>query len=199
MNYNEILKKIEQDLTWLDANVRHAIECQETFAFPAYDGSIRKIIKGTNKVRCYKICLEAIYCDFIMSLMRMYDSYERDTVCFNNLFDRLTDDFIQAFESKTRREIDATIQSARKDFKSLNGSHLISRLKTVRHSMLAHTSTNFNRTQIARYGDAEGLLKRTLPILNKLNSAIRNKTEAYDKVRSYWNKYAIEFWQPIGK
>ncbi len=199
MNYSEILIKVEQSLTWLDANARHAIECQETFAFPAYDESIRRIIKGTNRVRCYKICLEAVYCDFIMSLMRMYDNYERDTVSFNNLFNYLTDDFVHAFERKARREIGTTIQSARNDFKELNGSHFVSRLKTVRHSMLAHTSINFNRTQIARYGDAEELLKRTLLLLNKLNSAIRDKAEPYDNIRNYWNKYAIEFWQATVK
>jgi len=87
MEYNQLLEKVEQSLAWLDANARHAIECQETFTFPAYDASIRKLIKGTNKVRCYKICLDAIYFDFVMTLMRMHDSYERDTVCFKKLFD----------------------------------------------------------------------------------------------------------------
>lgn len=199
MNYNEILEKVEQGLAWLDANARHAIECQETFAFPAYDTSIRKIIEGTNKVRCYNICLEAVYYDFIMSLMRMYDSYERDTVCFKNLFEYLTDDFVQAFENQSQRKINTAIRLARNVFQSINGSHLIGRLKTVRHNMLAHTSINFNRNQIAKYGDAEKLLERTLPMLNKLNSAIRDKAEPYDNIRNYWKGYAIEFWQTMLK
>ena len=194
-HYNQLLKKVEQGLVWLDANARHAIECQETFAFPSKDTAIRKSIEVSNKVRCYKICLDAIYFDFIMSLMRMYDSYERDTVCFKNLFDYLTDDFIHDFESKTQRKANTAIQSARHEFQKLNGSHLIGRLKTARHNMLAHTSINFNRNQVARYGDAEKLLERTLPILNNLNSTIRGKVEPYDKIRKYWKGYAIEFWQ----
>ena len=113
MTHDQMLEKVVQGLAWLDANARHAIECQETFAFPAYDNTIRKIVKGTNKVRCYKICMDAIYHDFIMSLMRMYDSYERETVCFKNLFDYLTDNFVQTFESKTQRKINTAIQSAR--------------------------------------------------------------------------------------
>ena len=71
MEYNELLKKVEQGLFWLDANARHAIELRGTFTFPAYDVSIRALIKGTNKVRCYKICLDAIYFEFVMTLMRM--------------------------------------------------------------------------------------------------------------------------------
>lgn len=197
VHYNQLLGKVEQGLAWLDANARHAIECQETFAFPSKDTAIRKLIKGTNKVRCYKICLEAIYFEFIMSLMRMYDSYERDTVCFKNLFDYLTDDFIQDFESKTQRKVNTAIQSAWYEFQKLNGSHLIGGLKAVRHKMLAHTSINFNRNQFARYGDAEKLLEMTLPMLNNLHSTIRGKVEPYDKIRKYWNGYAIEFWQSM--
>jgi len=61
MEYNQLLEKIEQSFFWLTANARHAIELKETFSFPAYDKSIRKLIEGTNKVRCYKVCLDAIY------------------------------------------------------------------------------------------------------------------------------------------
>jgi hypothetical protein len=197
IDYNEILQKVEQGLAWLDANARHAIECQETFAFPAYNSSIRELIKDTNKVRCYKICLEAIYFDLIMLLMRMYDSYERDTVCFKNLFAYLNGGFIHDFEIKTQRPISDTIHSARTEFQNLKGSHLIGRLKTVRHNMLAHTSINFKRNQVARYGDAEKLLEKTLPMINDLNSAILGKVHPYDKIRKYWKGYAVEFWQII--
>ncbi|MBW2341355.1 MAG: hypothetical protein JRF50_13610 [Deltaproteobacteria bacterium] len=197
MEYNELLKKVEQGLFWLDANARHAIELHETFAFPAYEPSIRALIKGTNKVRCYKICLDAIYFEFVMTLMRMYDSYERDTICLKTLFEYLSDSFVQDFEAKTRRKVENEIQSARKEFKSLNGSHLVGRLRTVRNNMFAHTSPNFSRNQVAKYGHAEKLLKRTLPMLNSLNSAIGGKAEPYDKVKEYWKKYSREFWQTL--
>jgi hypothetical protein len=197
MQYNELLKKVEQGLFWLDANARHAIELHETFTFPAYDASIRALIKGTNKVRCYKICLDAIYFEFVMTLMRMYDSYERDTICLKTLFEYLSNDFVQDFETKTRRKVESEIQSARKEFKSLNGSHLLGRLRTVRNNMFAHTSPNFNRNQVAKYGHAEKLLERILAMLNSLNSAIGGKAEPYDKIKEYWKKYAREFWQTL--
>ena len=162
MEYNELLQKVEQGLFWLDANARHALELQETFTFPAYDTSIRALIKETNKLRCYKICLDAIYFEFVMTLMRMYDSYERDTVCFKTLFEYLSDKFVQDFEAKTRRKVNSEIQLAGKEFKSLSGSHLVGRLRTVRNNMFAHTSSNFSRNQVAKYGHAEKLLERTL-------------------------------------
>jgi hypothetical protein len=186
MQYNQLLKKVEQGLFWLNANARHAIELGE-------------LIKGTNKMRSYKICLDAIYFEFVMTLMRMYDSYERDTVCFNKLFEYLSDDFIHHFETNTQRKVRTKIETALNEFNSLNGSHLVERLKTVRHNMFAHTSTNFNRTQVAEYGHAEKLLERTLPMLNNLNSAIRGKKEPYDKLSKFLKGYAIEFWQTLIK
>jgi hypothetical protein len=197
MNYNELLKKVKQGLFWLDANARHAIELQETFNFPAHDVLIRGLIKGTNKVRCYKICLDAIYFEFVMTLMRMYDSHERNTICFKTLFEYLSDDFVHDFGAKTQKKVESEIQSARKEFKSLNGSHLVGRLTKVRNNMFAHTSPNFSRNQVAKYGHAEKLLERTLPMLNSLNSAIGGKAEPYDKIKEYWKKYAREFWQML--
>jgi len=198
IEYSQLFEKVEQSLVWLDANARHAIECQETFTFPAYNAGIRELIKGTKKVRCYKICLDAIYFEFIMTLMRMYDNYKSDnTICFKNLFEYLTDDFIHNFEIKTQTHVKSKIQAARDEFKSLNGSHLVGRLKTVRHNMYAHTSANFKRNQVAEYGYAEKLLERTLPMLNNVNAAVRGKVQPYDKIRKYWKSYAVEFWQTL--
>ena len=197
MEYNELLKNIEQWLFCLDADARHVIELKETFTFPAYDTSIRELIKETNKVWCYTICLNAIYFEFIMALMRMYDSYERDTVCFKKLFEYLSNDFIEHFERNTQRAIRTEIETALEEYNGIKGSHFMGGLKTVRHNILAHTSTNFDRNQVAEYGDGEKLLARTLPMLNRLNLAIRGKTEPYDKISDYWKGYAIEFWQSM--
>jgi hypothetical protein len=195
MRYNQSLDKVHESLSWLNANARHAIELQETFTFPAYDRSIRESIKGTDKVRCYKICMVALYFEFIMALMRMYDSYERDTASFKTLFGYLSNDFIHRFEARTQRKVKSEIQSALNEYKKLKGSHFWGRLKTVRDNMFAHTSTNFNRRQIAEYGHTEKLLAKTLPMLNSLNLAIRGRTEPFDKIGAYWKAFAIEFWQ----
>lgn len=199
MGYNQLLKKIEQSLYWLNANAMHAIELKETFSFPAYDRSIRELIEGTNKVRCYKVCLDAIYFEFIMTLMRMYDSYEYDTVCFKKLSEYLTDDFIQQYEKNTQRDVRTKIESALTEIQNLKGSHLVGRLKTVRHNMFAHTSTNFDRNRVAEYGHAEQLLQKTLPILNSLNYAFRDKIEPYDEISTFWKGYAKEFWKDLIK
>ena len=197
MEYNQLVIKIDQSLYWLNANAIHAIELKETFSFPAYDRSIRELIKETKKVHCYKICFDAIYFEFIMTLMRMYDSYEYDTVCFKKLSEYFTDDFLQQYEKNSQRDVRIEIESALKEFQSLKGSHLIGKLKTVRHNMFAHTSINFNRNQVAEYGDPEKLLEKTLPILNSLNFAFRNKREPYDEISTLWKGYANDFWKDL--
>lgn len=196
MHYNESLSKIRESLLWVNANAKHAIELRETFSFPAYDESIRKKIKGTYKVYCYKICMIALYFELVMALMRMFDNSD-DTASFKTLFGYLSDEFINYFETETNRKVKSEIQSALIDYNKLNGSHLVGRLKTVRHNMYAHTSMNFNKKQIAEYGYAEKLLDKTLPMLNKINLTILGKSEPFDKLSIDWKLYASDFWQSI--
>jgi hypothetical protein len=199
MGYDEIIRKIGLRLLWLNANARHAIELKETFTFPAYDPELRKIING-NPVRCYKICLDAIYFEFIMTLMRMYDTYRSDdTVCFAKLFSYLSADLSREIESRTQRSVENDIYSAQKEYTKLKDSHLIARLQTVRNKMFAHTSVHFDKRQVANYGYAEQLLKKTLPMLNNLNSAIFGNDEPFDNISKYWKGYAKEFWQSLVK
>jgi hypothetical protein len=127
----------------------------------------------------------------------MYDSCERDTICFRKLFEYLSDDFVEQYEKNTQRAVRTEIESARDEFNNLNGSHLVGRLRTARNKMFAHTATYVDRDQVAEYGHAEQLLKRTLPMLNNINSAIRGKPEPYDKISKFWKGYAIEFWQSL--
>ena len=197
MKFDNTLKAVEKNLYWLNANAQHAIELQETFLFPAYDPSLRKLIEGTNKVRCYEVCLESIYFEFIMTLMRMYDSYQKDVICFESLFECLTDDFVHEFENNNHRKIKLSIDESYAEYKKIKESHLVARLSTIRHKMFAHTAKNFNRNQFAEYGHAEELLSKTLKMLNHIILSIWNKEEPYEKLRQYWKNYSFEFWQSL--
>ena len=194
MDYDEQSRRIRTSLYWLDVNAKHAIELHESFKYPAYNERVREYIRGTRNARYYDICLKSIYFEFIMTLMRMYDSYERDTACFSRLFKLLTRDFVSKFKNNTDINIESIIRKANDDYKILNGSHIMGKLKAVRHNMYAHTGTKFNRKQVAAYGDAEKLLDKTLPILNELNVAIYGKPEPYDRISSIWGEYSREFW-----
>ena len=112
-----------------------------------------------------------------------------------NIFKYLNeDDFIDAFEKKTQRKVKHNIIEAGKKYIKLKGSHLVARLTTVRNKLYAHTATKFNRNQFADYGQAEELLRKTLPILNMLNLSISDKVEPYDKISIFWEGYSTEFW-----
>ncbi|MFH2092287.1 MAG: hypothetical protein ABIJ31_07980 [Pseudomonadota bacterium] len=199
MEYDETLKYVEKNLYWLNVNARHAIELQETFSFPANDEGLRESIKNTNKVRCYKVCLEAIYFEYVMTIMRMYDSYQRDVMCFQGLFRGLSEEFIKEYELKTNKSIKAAISSVFDNYQKLNGSHLVSGLRKVRHKLYAHTASDFNRNQFGKYGDAEKLLSKSLKLLNSINLAIWSREEPFEKLPKYWTKYSQEFWQNIIK
>ena len=195
MEFDKSLQTVEKNLFWLNANARHAIELQETFSFPAHDPSLRELIKGTKKVRCYKISLEAIYFEYIMTLMRMYDSYQRNVMCFEALFQNLTIDFVHEFERINKRDIKSSIDHSCQKYNELKGSHLVSKLTKIRHKMYAHTAADFNRNQFGKHGDAEKLLSETLPMLNSVIKAIWNKEEPYEHLVNHWKSYSSEFWK----
>jgi hypothetical protein len=192
--YEKSLKKIDQCLFWLNPNAKHAIELKETFSYPAYNDELRNSVKGTNSVRAYKICLESIYFEFIMTLMRMYDSYEKETACFKNLFNEINENFIESYEKDKNIKIKEELNSIVHDFNNLKGSHLVSRLTTVRNKLFAHTATNFNSNQFAHYGHAEELLDKTLPLLNRLNKIFSNRIEPFESIITLWKGYSLEFW-----
>jgi hypothetical protein len=194
MSYNEQLRRIENLLYWLDANAKHAIELDESFKYPAHNARVREYIKGTGNARFYGICLRSIYFELVMTLMRIHDSYERDTACFSSLLKLITRDFVSKFKDKTNRNILININRVNINYKLLSGSHVMGKLKTVRHNMYAHTGTKFNREQVAAYGDAERLLEKTLLMLNDINIAIYGKPEPYDRISRIWAKYSREFW-----
>jgi len=129
-----------------------------------------------------------------MTLMRMYDNYERETACFKNLFNEIDDKFIESFEKHKNTDIKEELNSVIHEFTKLNGSHLVSRLTIARHKIFAHTATNFNSNQFADYRHAEELLEKTLPLLNRLNKIFRNRLEPFEQITKRWKDFSSEFW-----
>lgn len=198
MNFDQSIKKINQCLFWLDLNIRNAIELKEMFTFAAYDNSLHTSIQGTNVVRGFNVTLKALYFEFVMTLMRIFDTYERDTASLKNVFTYLNeDDFIKTFEKKTQREIAQIITKAEQQYNAVKGSHFVARLNTVRNKLYAHTATEFNKNELADYNHAEELLNKTIPILQDLHLAIDDKGKSYDKFSDYWKDYAVDFWRNL--
>jgi hypothetical protein len=198
MNYKQIFKKIEQCLFWLNLNIRNAIELKEMFTCAANDKSLHMSIKGTKVVRGYNVNLKALYFEYVMTLMRIFDAYERDTASLKNIFVYLhEDDFIKTFEKKSQRDISQRIKEAEQNYKALKGSHYLARLSTVRNKLFAHTTTEFNRNELADYNHADELLIKTIPIIQDLHLVIYDKEESYDKFSEYWKGYAAKYWTTI--
>ncbi|MDD2319643.1 MAG: hypothetical protein PHO83_06310 [Geobacteraceae bacterium] len=83
------------------------------------------------------------------------------------------------------------------DFEKLKESHFLSRLRTVRNELFAHTAIERNRNNPARYGDAEKLLEMTAQLVANLNSAIRSLHDDYKGAIKTWQEHANYFWEKI--
>lgn len=84
-----------------------------------------------------------------------------------------------------------------KEFEQLKGSHLLGRLRSIRHELLAHIAIERNQNNAARYGDAEELLEKTTRFVSRLNSAIRNLHWDYQSHIDTWQEHAEFFWQKV--
>lgn len=83
------------------------------------------------------------------------------------------------------------------NYEKLKGSHLLSRLRTVRNELFAHTAIERNRNNPARYGDAEELLEKTAEFVANLNSSIRSLHDDYQGEIQTWQDHAKYFWESI--
>lgn len=84
-----------------------------------------------------------------------------------------------------------------KEFEQLKGNHLLGRLRSIRHELLAHIAIERNRNNAARYGDAEDLLEKTYRFVSRLNSAIINLHWDYQSHIKTWQEHADIFWSKV--
>ena len=105
---------------------------------------------------------------------------------------KLKTDAIQAACKETSQ-----IFSLFQNYGKLKGSHLLSRLRTVRNELFAHTAIERNRNNPARYGDAEELLEKTAQFVASLNSSVRSLHDDYQGEIKTWQEHAKYFWENI--
>ena len=104
----------------------------------------------------------------------------------------LKTDAIQA-ACKEKSQIFSLLQN----YEKLKGSHFLSRLRTVRNELFAHTAIERNRNNPARYGDAEELLEKTAQFVASLNSSVRSLHDDYQGEIKTWQEHAKYFWENI--
>lgn len=80
------------------------------------------------------------------------------------------------------------------EFNKLKGSHLIARLRTIRHELFAHTAIERTRNNPPHYGDAEELLDKTTRFVAQLNSAVRSLHCTYEEHIQTCQEQADYFW-----
>ena len=118
---------------------------------------------------------------------------QKDLLTYDPTFlDQLRENAKVSAQSETS-EIIALVQ----EFTQLKGNHHLSRLRSLRHELLAHTAIERNQNNPARYGDAEELLKKTTDLVCRLNSAIRSLHGDYQSHINIWREHAEYFWQKV--
>ena len=175
-------------------NAEHAVRLKESFIYPAYDTKISQTINGTRNSVFYGLCLESIYFEYIMTLMRMYDGKEIDTSSFGNIMVLLDNDFIAEYEQRHSRNIRDNVNIAIIKYNGIINSHLYAGIKMLRNKYLAHTAINLSNNRVAKYGYADKILDESICILNLLTEAFRRKRGDYEPIGRVYHRFSMEFW-----
>lgn len=103
---------------------------------------------------------------------------------------KLQDDAVKSSREDTSIIFDLLQQSQK-----LQGSHLVARLRSIRHELFAHTAIERSQNNKARYGDAEELLTKTKTLVSGFNARVRRIDNDYSGVVSTWEEHADLFWR----
>lgn len=109
---------------------------------------------------------------------------------------KLEADAVQSASKDASKET-SLIFALFRDFEKLKGSHLLSRLRTIRNELLAHTAIKRNRNNPAHYGDTEKLLKKTAQFVVSLNSSVKSLHDDYKGEIEIWQEHADYFWKKV--
>jgi len=199
MNYEDKWNYINDCLGDIVNNAEHAVRLKESFIYPAYDSKIRYTINGTRNAVFYGLCLNSIYFEYIMTLMRMYDDNEIDTSSFGNVIILLDKDFIKEYEQSYLRNISDNVNRAIIKYNGIKNSHYYAGIKMLRNKYLAHTATNILSNRMAKYGYADKILDESICILNILNEAFRRNRSDYVPIGRVYRRLSMEFWDNFVK
>ncbi len=97
-----------------------------------------------------------------------------------------------------KEKIQELIASAKSKFKKIEGSHYKAWLrKDARHQLISHLALERKANQYAKVGDAEELLKLTIPLMNDLNFSILGSHNNYETISKNWKKRSKAFWSKL--
>lgn len=110
----------------------------------------------------------------------------------HDFLDKLKADAIRSAEMETSQ-----LFSVLEEFGKLKGSHLVQRIRTIRHELFAHIAIDRNQNNPVLYGDTEELIKETTQLLVRLNTAARNLHCSYQEHNHTWQEHADFFWRSV--
>ncbi|MBU4524407.1 MAG: hypothetical protein KUA37_06635 [Desulfomicrobium sp.] len=104
----------------------------------------------------------------------------------------LQKDAVRAAEAETNE-----IEALNTEYGTLKGSHLICRIRKARNEFLAHTALDPSRNNLADYGNAEELLGKTIPLVTRLQLAVRSCHTSLASESTIWEEHADIFWRAL--
>ena len=112
----------------------------------------------------------------------------------SDLADQLRPKYVQRVDEMIRQ-----LQRLVGGYAQVSGGHLLQRIRTARNEIMAHTATHPKQSNRLAYGNAEELLRRTLPFVSGLQSSVRSTDITYDDAWKDAGAVASQFWDHILK
>lgn len=188
---------IENIVRDLQDQMRHVVALMQMHRVLAYSPDVTPLFNGTREAWGYSIVQQSVLVELVFALCRLHDK-SHNTNSLPTLFSEET----ATSESKTwlstlpgpRRDAFAKAKST---WSQLCGSHLLSRLRTLRNKFWGHSATDRTGLQMPKYGYVDDLYSRTKEIVELLAFAALDTDPNFDDAEQVWEQHANRFFEVL--
>ena len=189
--------KIEEIVRDLHDQIRHVVALIQMHRVLAYSPDVTPLFNDTSEAWGYSVVQQSVLVELVFALCRLHDN-SPDTNSLPTLFGK------EAATSKSKRWLSTlpgprrcAFAQANSLWSQLRGSHLLSRLTTLRNKFWGHSATQRTGLQMPKYGYVDDLYGRTKKIVQLLAFAALDTDPNFEDAEQVWEQHANRFFRVL--
>jgi len=194
------LNKAEKILVTVSAELIRAISLQAMLARCANERDILNTLNHSREAFGFVTVRNAIHRDLTVTLLTVLERGQKRSACIPRLLEIASDPrVVELMKNSTARDdVEDRIDRAERGFAQLETDGMLKSLRKLRDKVIAHVEVP-PVAHGAKYGDADRVLERTIPIFQDLSVVILDREYQLDGEQRFWRQNADSFWTHVAK
>lgn len=190
-------RNIEEMVKDLHEQMRHVVALVQMHRVLAYSPDVTPLFNDTREAWGYSVVQQSVLVELVFALCRLHDT-SQNTNSLPTLFSK------ESATSKAKKW-HSTLPNPRRNafaqanslWSHLRGSHLLSRLTTLRNKFWGHSATQRTGLQMPKYSYVDDLYSRTKEIVKLLGFAALDTDFNFADAEQVWEQHANRFFQVL--